>query len=99
MFSELISSHRKLLSIASESKQPNDNTFDNLLKPEEVLIQKISDITQNNRQSPFFVNLSTVSEGSGVFGWVRAVCVIFLATITHMMKIVIFTDTIKQSSL
>lgn len=69
-FKKLIEAHRALLVVASQSKKPADADFAKLLQPQGTVAQAVSKIAGDNRPSPLFVNLSTVSEAVGAFMWV-----------------------------
>jgi len=65
-----IDEQRKLISVASKAKKPDDPTLQSLIKPCSDLMGKIVEIREKNRAHKLFNNLSTVSEGISALGWV-----------------------------
>ncbi|BFZ11262.1 hypothetical protein BsWGS_14301 [Bradybaena similaris] len=61
---------RSFLAVASKSKQPDQNTFLELLKPSAAKLQAVQDFRENNRKSEFFNHLSAISESIAALGWV-----------------------------
>ena len=63
---------RKFLIIATKAKKPETSTklFMDLLSGMQVEMTKVSNIRENNRASPLFNHLSTVSEGIPGLAWV-----------------------------
>jgi adenylyl cyclase-associated protein len=72
VFSELFQLGRQLIYVASQSKKPDYNSaeFAELLGPTQTALNKILTYKDENRGSPFFNHLSTISEGSSAFGWI-----------------------------
>ena len=63
---------RKFLLITTKAKKPDmtSSAYVDLLKPLQEEMQAVSDIRDRNRGSPFFNNLSAVSESMSVLAWV-----------------------------
>lgn len=63
---------RKFLIIATKAKKPETSSklFMDLLSGMQVEMTKVSNIRENNRASPLFNHLSTVSEGIPGLAWV-----------------------------
>ncbi|CAJ0890143.1 6656_t:CDS:2, partial [Entrophospora sp. SA101] len=68
---DIFIAQRDFIYIASQSKKPQTSeTFVKLIKPTQQALEKVCEYRENNRPSPFFNHLSTVSEGIGALGWV-----------------------------
>ncbi|CAG5132681.1 unnamed protein product, partial [Candidula unifasciata] len=67
---EAFDAQRSFLVIASKSKQPDQNTFVELLKPSATKLQAVQDFRENNRKSDYFNHLSAISESIAALGWV-----------------------------
>eukprot|EP01099_Mayorella_cantabrigiensis_P000522 TRINITY_DN1236_c0_g3_i1.p1 TRINITY_DN1236_c0_g3~~TRINITY_DN1236_c0_g3_i1.p1 ORF type:complete len:506 (+),score=164.48 TRINITY_DN1236_c0_g3_i1:43-1560(+) len=66
-----IDEQRKLVSVASKAKKPDDSTLQSLIKPCSDLMGKIVEIREKNRaHKTLFNNLSAISEGISALGWV-----------------------------
>jgi adenylyl cyclase-associated protein len=65
-----IEEQRKLISVASKAKKPDDSTLQSLIKPCSDLMGKIVEIREKNRAHKLFNNLSAISEGISALGWV-----------------------------
>ena len=61
---------RQLLCTAESSAKPSDANLPAVLKPLADCIGEISNFRDQNRKSPHFNHLSTVSEAIGALGWV-----------------------------
>lgn len=63
---------RKFLIISTKARKPETSSklFMDLLSGMQVEMTKVSNIRENNRASPFFNHLSTVSEGIPCLAWV-----------------------------
>ncbi|CAL1538504.1 unnamed protein product [Lymnaea stagnalis] len=61
---------RSFLIVASKSKQPDQNTLIQLLKPSSERLQAVQDFRENNRKSEFFNHLSAIGESIAALGWV-----------------------------
>ena len=63
---------RKFLHITTKSKKPDMGSPDymELVKPLQGGMEAVNDLRDTNRASPMFNELSTVSEGISVLGWV-----------------------------
>ncbi|TPX67087.1 hypothetical protein SpCBS45565_g03994 [Spizellomyces sp. 'palustris'] len=67
---EAIQAQKALIQVAAASKKPDTPTLQELLKPTQAAITKITELREKNRASPFYNHLSTVSEGIPGLGWV-----------------------------
>ncbi|KAI9203669.1 adenylate cyclase associated N terminal-domain-containing protein [Polychytrium aggregatum] len=67
---EAFRAQRALIQIAAASKKPDVPTIQELLKSTNAAVEKITNIKDSNRPSPFFNHLSTVAEGIPALGWV-----------------------------
>ncbi|KAG9294566.1 hypothetical protein G9A89_008677 [Geosiphon pyriformis] len=69
---DIFLAQRDFIFIASQSIKPTtpSETFVELIKPTQQALEKVCEYRENNRPSPFFNHLSTVSEGIGALGWV-----------------------------
>ncbi|CAG8810719.1 1939_t:CDS:2, partial [Racocetra persica] len=68
---DILKAQRDFIHISTQSTKPKTpETLVELLRPTQQAIEKVCAYTENNRISPFFNHLITVSEGIGVFGWV-----------------------------
>jgi len=65
-----IDEQRKLISVASKAKKPDDSTLQALIKPCSDLMGKIVELREKNRAHKLFNNLSAISEGISALGWV-----------------------------
>lgn len=65
---------RKFILVTTKAKKPDMNgpAFMQLLKPFNEIISVVTEIREKNRGSPFFNQLSTVSESITVLAWVTA---------------------------
>lgn len=70
MVSKAIETQRQFLTIASNSRKPNDNVLMSLLKPTSDEIQVIQDFRNKNRTHEHFNHLSAISESISALGWV-----------------------------
>ncbi|CAG8557629.1 1768_t:CDS:2 [Acaulospora colombiana] len=61
---------RDFIYISTQSKKPEVSKTIELIGPTQQALKKVYAYTENNRPSPFFNHLSTVSEGIGALGWV-----------------------------
>lgn len=61
---------RELLCIAETNTKPSDADFPKFLKPLADNIGAVTTLRDENRKSPLFNHLSTVSEAIGALGWV-----------------------------
>ncbi|ORX85220.1 hypothetical protein K493DRAFT_326761 [Basidiobolus meristosporus CBS 931.73] len=69
---QIFQAQRKLISIATQAQKPDvtSSVYAELLKPTQLALEKITDIREKNRASPFYNHLSTVGEGIPALGWV-----------------------------
>ncbi|KAK9718165.1 suppressor of rasval19 [Basidiobolus ranarum] len=69
---QIFQAQRKLISIATQAQKPDvtSSVYAELLKPTQQALEKITEIREKNRASPFFNHLSTVGEGIPALGWV-----------------------------
>jgi len=69
---DIFIAQRDFIYIATQSQKPSlsSDTFSELLKLTQQALEKVCEYRENNRPSPFFNHLSTVSEGIGALGWV-----------------------------
>jgi adenylyl cyclase-associated protein len=68
-FKKLVAAHRRILETAAASKKPADADLAKIAGPQGEAGQAVQKIAGDNRPSPLFVNLSTVSEAVGAFMW------------------------------
>lgn len=63
---------RRYILITTKSKKPamQDEPFKKLIKPTQDSFSAVDKIRKSNRDSPYFINLSVVSESIGVLAWV-----------------------------
>ncbi|KAJ8064178.1 hypothetical protein OCU04_006530 [Sclerotinia nivalis] len=63
---------RRYILITTKAKKPGmqDEPFKNLIKPLQDSFTAVDDVRKSNRGSPYFNNLSAVSESIGVLAWV-----------------------------
>jgi adenylyl cyclase-associated protein len=63
---------RKLILISTKAKKPemDDPAYAELLKPLQDSITTVTELREANRGTPFFDQLSTVSESISVVAWV-----------------------------
>ncbi|KAK9767971.1 suppressor of rasval19 [Basidiobolus ranarum] len=69
---KIFQAQRKLIAIATQAQKPDTTSFvyAELLKPTQMGLERITDIREKNRASPFYNHLSTVGEGIPALGWV-----------------------------
>ncbi|KAI8921196.1 adenylate cyclase associated N terminal-domain-containing protein [Powellomyces hirtus] len=67
---EAIAAQKVLIQIAAASKKPDMTLLQDLLKPTQQAIMKITELREKNRASQLYNHLSTVSEGIPGLGWV-----------------------------
>ncbi|KAI8818196.1 adenylate cyclase associated N terminal-domain-containing protein [Fimicolochytrium jonesii] len=67
---EALAAQRALIQVAVLSKKPDLPTLQDLLKPTQGAIMKITELREKNRASQQYNHLSTVSEGIPALGWV-----------------------------
>ncbi|XP_071755450.2 adenylyl cyclase-associated protein 1 [Centroberyx gerrardi] len=70
MMKQAFSCQRQLLVTASSSQKPSDAVLTVLLQPVSKVIQQVQTFREQNRSSPLFNHLSTVSETVPALGWV-----------------------------
>ncbi|XP_059177837.1 adenylyl cyclase-associated protein 1-like [Physella acuta] len=61
---------RTFLVVVSKSKQPDQNTFMELLKSSADKLQAVQDFRESHRKSEYFNHLSAISESIASLGWV-----------------------------
>ncbi|KAI8926844.1 adenylate cyclase associated N terminal-domain-containing protein [Entophlyctis helioformis] len=69
-FAQAIQAQRRLIEIATQSKKPDTPVLQDLIKPLQLAIGKITELKEKNRPSPLFFHLSTVADGVPALGWV-----------------------------
>ena len=64
--------HAQLLFIqtAAQAASPNQTVLSEMIRPTQAALEKVTELREKNRTSPFFNHLSTVSEGIPALGWV-----------------------------
>ena len=62
---DIFIAQRDFIYITTQSSKPNTDTFLELIKPTKQYLEKVCEYRENNRPSPFFNHLSTVSDGIG----------------------------------
>ncbi|GFO04439.1 adenylyl cyclase-associated protein [Plakobranchus ocellatus] len=67
---EAFDAQRAFLVVASKSKQPSLETFQEVLKPTSAKLSAIQEYLQNNRRSEYFNHLSALTESIAALGWV-----------------------------
>eukprot|EP00842_Homolaphlyctis_polyrhiza_P000586 jgi/Hompol1/1528/HPOL_004974-RA len=65
-----IKAQRRIIEIACASRKPPAATVQEIIKPLQQAIAKVTEIKEKNRQSPLFNHLSTVADGIPALGWV-----------------------------
>ena len=75
MVSDATKAQRHLIQVASLSKKPDTATTQELIKPLQQSLAKVTELKDKNRPSPLFFHLSTVADGIGALGWVVVVSV------------------------
>jgi len=65
-----VNAQKTFLTVAAQSKKPNDAVLQELVRPTSDLMGQITALKDKNRSSKFFNNLSTIAEGIGALGWV-----------------------------
>ncbi|KAJ8327584.1 suppressor of rasval19 [Batrachochytrium dendrobatidis] len=68
--SDATKAQRHLIQVASLSKKPDTATTQELIKPLQQSLAKVTELKDKNRPSPLFFHLSTVADGIGALGWV-----------------------------
>lgn len=69
LFKAVVAAHRKIIEAAATCKKPADADLVKLVLPQNTAGEAVMKVTGENRGSPQFVNLSTVSEAVGAFIW------------------------------
>lgn len=67
---QALDEHKKLLTIASQSKKPSDSDFQKLVAGQVGAAGKIGELKDKARKTKFPNNLAAVSEGIGALNWV-----------------------------